>query len=334
MAASEHYIATQAGIEMLKNGGNAADAALSMQLVLNQVQPTSSGIGGGVFIMYYDSNSKKVYAIDGREEAPNAFNPFVFCQDINCFLQNITNYNTSGICNCSDISQVITSQIMYGGLSVGVPGTLYAYYLLHKYFGSSNWSHSFQFAIDIAKNGFELTQSLWNTINNNNKLAAFKSSRELFFKANTTTPKVEPGEMFINSDFADTLEKLSVSGDEAIEIFYKGELAQAILDIVKTEGNYTMGGQYQRWGLMEQEDINGYKAVFREPATVTYGDDENGEPQYKMHGMPMPSSGSISVEYMMNLLYFAQNDDSLSDFENGGDLTDFDIYSDVAAHYH
>lgn len=68
MAASEHYLATQAGIDMLKNGGNAADAALAMQLVLNQVQPTSSGIGGGCFILYYESESDQVFAIDGRNQ--------------------------------------------------------------------------------------------------------------------------------------------------------------------------------------------------------------------------------------------------------------------------
>eukprot|EP01084_Bolivina_argentea_P181390 313284_1 len=335
MAASEHYIATEAGIEILKSGGNAADAAVAMQLVLNQVQPTSSGIGGGCFILYYHSESQQVYAIDGREEAPKAFNPQVFCQNINCFLQNTTNYQPTGNCDCKFLNQTISSQLSYGGLSVGVPGTLYALAKLNKHFGSCNgnkWSDSFQYAINIAQNGFNLTQSLYNSINGNNKLAAFQSTRDIYFKQNTTIPKVNPGELFINEDFAKTLQLLSKSSDEAIEIFYKGEIAEAIVNVIKTEGNYSMSDIYPRWGLMEMEDINGYKAVFREPVISNYG---NEDIQFKMWGHPMPSSGSLTVEYLMNLLYFTQKNENndFSDFINGETLTNYSIYSDVAAHY-
>eukprot|EP01083_Nonionella_stella_P151974 486467_1 len=88
MVVSTHYLASEAGAKVLSAGGTAADAAVAVQMVLNVVQPSSTGIGGGAFIVYYDSNTEKVYNIDGREEAPEAFNPYVFCADITCFETN------------------------------------------------------------------------------------------------------------------------------------------------------------------------------------------------------------------------------------------------------
>eukprot|EP01083_Nonionella_stella_P194745 718072_1 len=110
MIVSSHYLASQAGAKVLSAGGTAADAAVAVQMVLNVVQPASTGIGGGAFIVYYDSETEKVYNIDGREEAPEAFNPYVFCADITCYETN----GTSGDCdNCMPIPWMERS---YGGL--------------------------------------------------------------------------------------------------------------------------------------------------------------------------------------------------------------------------
>lgn len=117
MVASDHYLATQAGIDILKKGGNAADAALAVQWTLNVVRPFMNGIGGGCFIVYYDSKTKKVYNIDGREEAPNDYHSQIFCENDACFPEPTDD------CDCYFENQTISyPERAFGGLAVGVPG--------------------------------------------------------------------------------------------------------------------------------------------------------------------------------------------------------------------
>ena len=157
MVGSAHYEATNAGINILKNGGNAADAAFAVQLTLNVVEPHMSGIGGGCFILYYNNSNKNVYAIDGREEAPNAYNPYIFCDDMACFLQNTSNSMNNDECTCTVDETILEkygdfNTFTSGGWTVGSPGTLYAFYLLHKYFGKTEWDAIFEDAINVANN--------------------------------------------------------------------------------------------------------------------------------------------------------------------------------------
>ena len=110
MAASAHFDATQAGLDILEKGGTAADAAVAIQTSLNVVQPHKSGIGGGCFIMYYDSTTEEVYSIDAREEAPNLYHSNIFCKNPECFLDE----------QCSTCGSTMSStEKRVGGLSVG-----------------------------------------------------------------------------------------------------------------------------------------------------------------------------------------------------------------------
>eukprot|EP01084_Bolivina_argentea_P280509 479728_1 len=178
MVSSSHYLASEAGRKILRNGGNAADAAVAVQNVLSVVQPCCTGLGGGVFMMYYDSNTEKVYAIDGREEAPDAFNPYVFCSNITCYeLNEAVDPNSE----CGACSTIPFAERKTGGLGIGVPGTLYANKRLWEIFGTVDWDRLFEDAIDIAGNsGFTMYQGLDTYIQDNlEHLSRFNSTCKL-----------------------------------------------------------------------------------------------------------------------------------------------------------
>jgi len=322
MVGSAHYLATQAGLNILKAGGNAADAAIAVQTTLTLVQPGHSGIGGGSFTMYYDAQMNKIYALDGREEAPEYYNPYIFCRDINCFLQNTPEHDPNNECDCS--GGTILINLAWGGLSAGVPGVLHALATLHKHFGKLEWKDNFEYATDLARNGFPMYSSLYNSINGNNKLLQFNESRKLFFKDGTTEPKVEVGELFVNADLADFYDMISFDREGGIEMFYNGSIAKSIVDAVRNN-IYN-----DRYGLMTEYDLSNYKSVFREPVVSKFGD------EYTLYGMNMPSSGSISVQMMMDMLYKSEN--VINDNQTSADLfnkslKDYDLYSDTTLHY-
>jgi len=304
MVTSDHYLATQAGIEILKQGGTAADAAVAVQMALNVVRPFMTGIGGGCFIMYYDSSSGEVYAIDGREEAPNKYNAQVFCEKENCTMANET---------------IPMPNRAYGGLSIGVPGTLSAMALMHDSFGSLDWSTSFEPAINLSENGFEMYEEFYNDLARSSVLKYFNGSRDLYYIDGL--PAANIGETFYNKDLANTFRLLSTSSKDAIEIFYQGEIAQ---DIVNTAQN-AFYDVTNRTGLMEMEDISNYTAVFRKPAITYYGN------EYKIVGMNMPSSAS-TMQYILNMIYSLDNDENLSDLTGYG-LTNLDIADGDTIHY-
>ncbi|ETO36007.1 gamma-glutamyltransferase [Reticulomyxa filosa] len=280
MVSSEHYLATQAGIKVLENGGNAADAAVAVQMTLNVVEPAMSGIGGGCFIMYYDKALDTVYAIDGREEAPNLYHPQIFCANTTCFEQIVSRPNASDnspVCDCFQANQTISTyeNRAYGGLSNGVPGTLYAMHLLHQNLGSgvplAEWPNLFVDAITAAENDYNATKAL-------------------FFNEDGTV-KAQVGQTFYNPDLGQTLRILgSNTSDFAVEYFYRGELAREIVDTTRASVNPTT----QRYGLMSQDDLSNYRAVFRNPVVGTYLN------EYLVFGMNMPSSGGVSLLQMLN----------------------------------
>ena len=144
MVATAHPIASKVGFEILKKGGTAADAAIAIQLALNVVEPQSSGIGGGAFALYWNAREKKLESYDGRETAPKSATADLFLD--------------------KDGMKRKFWDVVPGGLSVGVPGTLALLEKLHLNFGSIAWKELFEPAIDLAANGFPVSSRLAKSI--------------------------------------------------------------------------------------------------------------------------------------------------------------------------
>eukprot|EP01084_Bolivina_argentea_P026115 48506_1 len=322
MAASAHFDATQAGLDILESGGTAADAAVAIQLALNVVQPHKSGIGGGCFIMYYDNNTKEVYSIDAREEAPNDYHGNIFCKNPECFFNP----------DCSTCGSTMSStEKRVGGLSVGVPGTLYGLQRLYKYFGGGagrsamSWGNLFSPAIDLADNGFTMYSELYNTINGNSNLRRW-AGQDLFFRDGTATPKASIGETFTNPELADTF-RILASGDEdsALDLFYGGIIGDDVLNaVVDCQNTVSYNSQTTyRYGLMTKEDMTGYRAVFRQPVSAQLDMED-----FTIYGMGMPSSGGTTVTQMMQMFdIWEENNPTLPSLR----FTDW--FSGEAAHY-
>lgn len=194
MVVSANSLASKAGYEILEKGGNALDAAIAIQMVLNLVEPQSSGIGGGGFLLYYIKDKNQVIAYDGRETAP---------QDIEM---------TNGI-------------NIVGGKSVGTPGLLKMLELAYRENGTLPWKDLFQPAIDLAHDGFPISSRLNKLVQRTPHLATFPESQKYFFDKGK--PKTV-GAVLKNPELAETLRLIAEGG---IYPFYEGEIAK---DIVKT----------------------------------------------------------------------------------------------------
>ena len=142
---ANHY-ASKAAANIIKKGGSAIDAAITAQLVLTMTTPQSTGIGGGAFMLYWDNSKSKLYALDGREEAPLSAKP-------NLFLENDSS------------PKKFYPDAVVGGKSVGVPGLVKLLEEAHKKFGKLDWKDLFIDPIKIAKDGFILSPALYNTLN-------------------------------------------------------------------------------------------------------------------------------------------------------------------------
>jgi len=236
MVSSARQLASEAGVEVLKNGGNAVDAAATTQFVLNVTFPSCTGIGGGCFIMISDESTGEVFAIDGREEAPE-----LYTEDV--FLDNEGNV-------------IPFSKRRPGGNSAGVPGTLAAWNLALEKFGTISLTEALEPAIRIAEEGFPLSASDAKTWANKT-LSRFPSSVEIFHKPDGSLYK--EGEVWRNPDLAETFRLIA---SEGIDAFYKGEIAA---DIVKVIQEDTVNP-----GVMALNDLAGYRAVLREPVRGEY----------------------------------------------------------------
>ena len=314
MVGSAHYLATEAGLKVLRNGGNAADAAIAVQMALNVVQPMMSGIGGGCFIVYYDYDSKEVYTIDGREEAPNAYHGKIFCKNPECLHDS-----ECGDCRFENDTASYNEKRI-GGLAVGVPGTLHALYTLYRHFGSDSdgnqWSDLLEPARNLSVNGFPMYSEMFNSLNSSTScLRRFNSSFDLYYDTTTGQPAAAINETFTNQDFGDLLSELQNLGAEgSIEWFYRRSLAENIVNATNQHFSRWQYGNIsvERPGVMDMDDINGYRSVFRQTAESTFGNDEWRGNQWKLYGMNMPSSGSVTVQYLMNLMYSLLEKESLS----------------------
>ena len=277
--AATNFQATQAGLAVLANGGNAADAAVAVQLALGVAQPESTGLGGGCFIVVYEAATGEVVTIDGREEAPAAFHRHVYCADKSC--------GEDPACTSCPGGALGFRDRFTGGLAVGVPGTLAAAMRLLSDHGTRSFADVAAPAIDLARGGITMTNHLFNALRGSiSRLALWPASAALFLNPERTDPVAAVGELWHNPDLADTYEHLAEQGWED---FYSGELAQEVVDAVRNATNPNS----ERGGLMDLADISGYKAVKRAPTRVNFTNAQRET--FEIFGMGMPSSGGATM---------------------------------------
>ena len=259
-AANPH--AAQAGHDVLARGGNAIDAMVATQFMLGLVEPQSSGLGGGAFLVYYDAEDDHVTTYDGRETAPMAAKPTLF--------QN------------EDGEKLKFWDAVVGGRSVGTPGTVKLMYETHKAHGKLPWPSLVQPAIDLAESGFAVSDRLHQSIaNDTERLSVHPDTKAYFFDAEGKPHPV--GYVLKNQAYAETLKKIAIGGANA---FYVGPIALAIVDKVRNAANP---------GVLSFTDLAHYKVVQRDPVCINYRD-------YLVCGMGPPSSGALTVGQILGLV--------------------------------
>ena len=200
MVAAASPLAAQAGAEVLKRGGSALDAAIAVQMVLGLVEPESSGIGGGAFILHWSAAQKKLRTYDGRETAPAAARADRFVKDA---------------------KPLAFLDAAVGGRSVGVPGVLRMLELAHQHHGRLPWHELFAAAIRIAEQGFEPSPKLREALEREQFLRADPAARKLYYAG----PRV------VNREYAETLRVIARGGASA---FYEGDIAKDMVLAVRT----------------------------------------------------------------------------------------------------
>ncbi len=254
--------AAEAAAQVLRDGGSAADAAIVAQLVLGLVEPQSSGLGGGAFLVYYDAKAGKLTTLDGRETAPLAATPELFLGENGEPLRFF--------------------DAVVGGRSVGTPGTPALLEAMSKRWGKLDWASLFDPAIDLAEGGFIVTPRLAALVSRGaDRLSRFEETRAYFFPGGQA---ITAGDRKTNAAYAGVLKSLASQG---AKVFYEGPLAQKIVDtVVSAPGNP---------GLLTMKDMAAYAVKEREPVCATYRGNE-------VCGMGPPSSGALTVGQILGLL--------------------------------
>jgi gamma-glutamyltranspeptidase/glutathione hydrolase len=269
-AASVDPLATEAAIRVLRQGGNAVDAAVAAAGVLGVVEPFSCGIGGGGFMVVYTAADERVTTIDARETAPRAFEP-------DSFIDPATG------------EPIPFPERVTSGLGVGVPGTLSGWRLALERFGTMNLQRLLAPAKNLATKGFEVDETFAEqTAANAERFRKFTSTSALFLP-DGEVPEV--GSIFRNPALAKTYGQIGGRGSDS---FYTGKIAGAIVDAVRHPPVFPGVGDV-RPGLMTRADLAAYRAPEREPAKVGYRGLE-------VFGMGPPSSGGSTVGESLNIL--------------------------------
>lgn len=236
MVASANPYATDAGLDILRRGGTAVDAAITVQLVLTLVEPQSSGIGGGAFLLYWDDKAKTLQAYDGRETAPAAVDQTLFLD--------------------ADGKPRPKGEAMPGGQSAGVPGVIRMLAMAHKAHGKLPWAELFQPAIKLARDGFTVSPRFTYLISTDKHLKKFPETAAYFFDAKGEP--VQPGTLLKNPALADTLAQVAADP----EAFYTGPIAADIAAAVQHAPVNP--------GKLTEADIAGYQPKLREPVCLPY----------------------------------------------------------------
>jgi gamma-glutamyltranspeptidase/glutathione hydrolase len=235
MVAAANPLAVQAGYEMLKKGGTAIDAGIATQLVLTLVEPQSSGIGGGAFLVYYDG--KKVHAYDGRETAPSKADEHLFQH--------------------ADGSPMSRTEGIVGGRSTGAPGVLRMLALAHRDNGKLPWKTLFEPAIRLSEGGFKVSPRLHGLLEGDRFIGKDPAARAYFYGPDGKPWPV--GHLLKNPALAKTLREIAAGG---ADVFYTGHIARDIEAKVK--------GHPTNPGLLTAADIAAYQAKERDPVCNDY----------------------------------------------------------------
>lgn len=264
--------ASAAAIEVLREGGNAADAAVAAAATLGVTEPYSAGVGGGGYFVFYDAKSGEVGTIDGRETAPEAM-------PTNAFIDPATKkpYN-------------FTPELVTSGVSVGVPGTPATWERALERWGTLDLGDALKPAIKVATRGFVVDETFrQQTLDNKDRFAAFTSTKDLFLPGGDA-PAV--GSVFQNHDLAATYRLLAKKGTDG---FYEGALADEIVAAVKAPPKTGTTTLPVPAGYMEADDLAAYKALDQDPTHVEYRG-------LDVYGMAPSSSGGTTVGEALNIL--------------------------------
>ncbi len=263
MISAAHPLAAEAGRAVLADGGSAADVAVAVQLMLNLVEPQSSGIGGGAFALYWDASEQKLSSWDGRETAPRAATPDYWLGP--------------------DGQPIKWFDAVVGGRSVGVPGTLKLIETLHQKFGNKDWADLLEPVITQAELGFPISPrmhaSLKGAVDFN--LKAGDAARDYFLDAGGAPWPA--GHILKNPKLAETLGLIAVKGSEH---FYEGVVAANIISATRGSANP---------GMLTTDDFRRYEVIERPPVCGIYR-------VYSVCGMGPPSSGALTVAQILGLL--------------------------------
>jgi gamma-glutamyltranspeptidase/glutathione hydrolase len=231
IVSAAHPLAVEAGYDVLKRGGSSVDAAIAVQLVLGLVEPESSGIGGGAFLVHWSKGEKKLRSYDGRETAPAAARADRFLNAQGKPLEFI--------------------EAAVGGRSVGVPGVMRMLELAHRRHGRLPWGELFRPAVEAAEQGFVLSPRLHALLENERFLRDDPRARAIYYGKAV-------GERVVNPEYAATLKVLAARGASAM---YEGEIAAEIVRAVRT---------HAKPGDLTLEDMAAYRALEREPVCGPY----------------------------------------------------------------
>ena len=236
VVAAAHPLAVEAGLEVLRKGGSAVDAAVAVQAMLGLVEPQSSGIAGGAFLMHYDAETGEVTALNGREKAPAGATADMFLDE-------------SG-------RPFPFRRAVLSGRSTGVPGVMAMLEEAHSRFGKLPWESLFEPAIRAARNGFEVTPRLARFIELSFRSAEMSDVQALFSREDGTP--LRAGDIFRNTAYADTLDRIATEGASAL---YEGEIAAAIVKRTR---------EPPLPGTMTLEDLLAYEPEWAEPICGAY----------------------------------------------------------------
>lgn len=264
--------ASAAGIEVLRKGGNAVDAAVATAAALGVTEPYSAGIGGGGYFMYYDAQSGKVSTIDGRETAPAGM-------PHDAFIDPSTGkpYN-------------FTPELVTSGAAVGTPGTVATWQRALDNWGSQSLKRVLKPATQIASRGFVVDKTFREqTLDNRKRFEAFDATSALFLP-DGDAPEV--GSIFRNPDLADTYRLLAKEGPEA---FYGGALAQQIADTVQNPQKSSDTDLPVPAGFVSTDDLASYEVSEQQPTSVNYKG-------LDVYGMAPSSSGGTTMGEALNIL--------------------------------